>query len=741
MIEKDFDISFIASLALKEKQIQQNYRPIIAVHKWFARRPGTLFRGLLLSEFSNKPLSEVFYLSNDFSKIKIADPFMGGGTPLLEANRIGCDVIGYDINPMSYWIVKREIEHLDAEQYNKAANFLRGELEKEVGAMFRTKCGVCGDKSAIVKYYLWVKTIDCHSCKKSIDLFPGYLLSSDARHPKNVFVCPSCGQLTETGNKLKPGNCKHCGAALLLNGPARHNHCKCLHCGTENSFPDAKLGPPQHRLFALEYYCPSCKNEHNGRYFKVPDKHDLNIVAEAEKLWKKTASRFVPTEEIPSGDETDRLHRWGYRRYREMFNTRQLLGLELSARIISKMKDERVKNALATNLSDLLRYQNMLCRYDTVALKSLDIFSVHGFPIGLIQCESNLLGIWDAEKGICVGSGGWINIIDKYRKAKAYCDAPFEARHNGIKNELVPIKGEWIGDCHNSGRKEKCRIVDIHCGDSAALELQNATLDAVLTDPPYFGNVQYAELMDFCYVWLRRLIGDKNKEFKTISTRNSKELTGNVNMGRDLGNFTEGLSTVFRKMVKALKPGSPLVFTYHHNTLEAYYPVGVAILDAGLTCTASLPCPAEMGASIHINGTGSSIIDTVFVCRTKGTISRKKLPESLEGVAALIRADLAELQQGKVNTSLGDVRCIIYGHLVRLAVWNLRNTWDNNKDTLKKIEIIASWLRQFGSLSDIEHKIKNVKTVYNNELLDDRHLSKVCESMGKYGDKYADISF
>ena len=45
MIERDFDIPFIADLALREKQIQQNYRPVIAVHKWFARWPGTLFRG------------------------------------------------------------------------------------------------------------------------------------------------------------------------------------------------------------------------------------------------------------------------------------------------------------------------------------------------------------------------------------------------------------------------------------------------------------------------------------------------------------------------------------------------------------------------------------------------------------------------------------------------------------------------------------------------------------------------
>jgi len=50
MIEKDLNIPFLANIALREKQIQQNYRPIIAAHKWFARRPGTLFHGLLLSE-------------------------------------------------------------------------------------------------------------------------------------------------------------------------------------------------------------------------------------------------------------------------------------------------------------------------------------------------------------------------------------------------------------------------------------------------------------------------------------------------------------------------------------------------------------------------------------------------------------------------------------------------------------------------------------------------------------------
>ena len=91
-----------------------------------------------------------------------------------------------------------------------------------------------------------------------------------------------------------------------------------------------------------------------------------------------------------------------------------------------RRRDPRVRHALATNLSDLLRYQNLLCRYDTRALKSLDVFSVHGFPVGLVQAESNLLGIRNPVTGVNVGSGGWSNIVEKFARAKAYCDAPFE---------------------------------------------------------------------------------------------------------------------------------------------------------------------------------------------------------------------------------------------------------------------------------------------------------------------------
>jgi hypothetical protein len=459
-------------------------------------------------------------------------------------------------------------------------------------------------------------------------------------------------------------------------------------------------------------------------------------VAEAEVRWEKTRPTHVPDDEIPSGDETNRLHRWGYKRYREMFNARQLLGLELSARIISRMTDNRTRNALATNLSDLLRYQNMLCRYDTMALKSLDIFSVHGFPVGLIQCESNFLGITNRDSDNCIGSGGWANIIEKYRRAKAYCDTPFEIRYGRGRKEIIPIKGEWIGDHLNGDGQGARRIVNIQCKDAAEINLPAASLDGVFTDPPYFGNVQYAELMDFCYVWLRRLVRDSLEAFKERSTRTPKELTGNEDMGRDLDHFAKGLSSVFQRMAAALKPGAPLVFTYHHNDLKAYYPVAVAILDASLTCSASLPCPAEMGASIHINGTGSSIIDTVFVCRTTGILQRKWLVDSGEGLARLVEDDLTNLRAGNVKLTLGDTRCIAYGHLVRLAIWHLRKGWDKKARIGDRMAMVAGWLQDFGGWPGVE---KHIKT--NDPGQPYGPLFAVREKAQKYGAEDDDISF
>lgn len=710
MIEKIFNISFVANLALREKQIQQNYRPVIAVHKWFARRPGSLFRGLLLSEFATGDIEDIYYQSNSLTGITVADPFMGGGTPVLEANRLGCNVIGCDINPMAYWIVEREIAHLNIKDYRLAAANMMDNLRRQVGTYYVTNCSVCGNKNVPVKYFLWVKTLQCEQCGNYFDLFPGYTLSTNKRHPRYVLICSNCGELNEVENHRQPGKCQSCHLPLKVAGPARNNRCICPHCSMVNRYLRPTQGPPAHRMVALEYYCPNCKQKHLGRFFKKPDKQDLLRYEQASKQLAEIKPTFIPSGDIPLGDETTRLHRWGYRKYSELFNPRQLLGLELSCKLIADLPDSEVKAALATNLSDLLRYQNMLCRYDTRALKSLDIFSVHGFPVGLIQCESNLLGIRNERRGSNIGSGGWSNIIEKYTRAKEFCQNPFEIKHTNSKKLQVPIIGEWIGNSTQDQTERNNKKVQLHCCSSTELKLAPGSLDAVFTDPPYFGNVQYAELMDFCYVWLRNLVGMSVPGFYRSSTRDKEELTGNNTMERGLVHFQEGMTQVFCNMAQALKSGAPFVFTYHHNDINAYLPVAVALLDAGLVCSASLPCPGEMGASIHINGTGSSIIDTVFVCRSTGVVSRRSIASTAEGIAALVRQDLSHLEAGGVKYTEGDMRCITYGHLVRLAIWHLNKKWIANEDSTTKMSIVANQIQLMGGWSGVrEYLLDNVQ--------------------------------
>lgn len=683
-LESTFDAAFATKLALKEKQIQQSYRPVIGIHKWFARRPGTIFRSLLLSEFSDKPVSESFWTSHEF-RGTIADPFMGGGTPIFEANRLGFDVVGCDVNPMAFWLVRQSLLSQDIDALRSVAKLVIDDVEKKIGDLYHTKCLKCSG-TAEVKYFIWVKTAPCPSCDTVNDLFPGYLLAEAERHPANVIVCPACGDLNECihlPSKEAPASCTGCKAHISVEGPAKRQHVPCRKCGTRYPYlTKSPEKPLDHRVFAMEYHCASCKPTHEGRFFKKPDNADMRRLRNAGALFSELGATLpIPQDAIPSGDETDRLHRWGYRFYREMFTERQKLGLGLLLKRIMTVAEDAPRHALLTVFSDFLRYQNLLCRYDTYALKCQDIFSVHGFPVGLVQCENNLLGIAG------VGSGSFRHFVEKFIRAKEYCQAPFETRQEGKRKIVVPIKGERIEarlvEKAPQGGKREAYILAVPAWE---MKLAKNSLDGVFTDPPYFDNVQYAELMDFCFVWLRLGAKIDFPQFNKPSTRNPHELTGNDTLGRGLEHFASGISDVFRHYARALKPNAPFVFTYHHNDPKAYLPLVLAILDAGLDCTATLPAAAEMNASLHIAGTGSSVLDSVFVCRSvQGEIVVPRGQSVCGVIIAALEKDALAMREAGLQISRGDLRCLAVGHIARLAINSLAKGWNVDSDLVVRL--------------------------------------------------------
>ena len=114
----------ISRLAQDETGKRQYYRPVYSLHKWWARRPGALFRSIILRASNpDHPLflkthgalsqESHYFQSHHLENIVILDPFMGGGTTLVEANRLGAKVIGCDLNPVSFWVVRETLKPID----------------------------------------------------------------------------------------------------------------------------------------------------------------------------------------------------------------------------------------------------------------------------------------------------------------------------------------------------------------------------------------------------------------------------------------------------------------------------------------------------------------------------------------------------------------------------------------------------------------------------------------------------
>jgi hypothetical protein len=594
---------------------------------------------------------------------------MGGGTPVIEASRLGLAVIGYDTNAMARWIVERELEELDPDELLHAGDRVINQVEGTVNSLYETSCPCCGDK-AQVRYFLWVRQHRC-VCGREHPLLADTMIVSTGlkRHPSEVHLCPCCLDISEHSVGRRSDRCPTCREHYdkWLVPPGTLMSCECGQ--TYRVPPRGEVDTPSHRLVAMAYRCANCATHHpsSRRFFKTVEEADEALYGRATRAVTQSPSELWPgqNELIPRVGETARLLRWGYFSWRDLFTDRQLHGLGLIAQAIRDEPNERLRSALATCFSDLLRYQNVLCRFDRQALKPTDVFAVHGFPVPRVFCEPHLIG-----PSANVGSGGFRHILAKYARAKRWCQSPYE---------IAPRDDGRLRRHRTSPERVAVSVTDepqgshtavLSCASMAEGDIDDGSVDLVLTDPPYYANVHYAELTDFSYVWLRRLMPGVDY-FKALTTKTDQDAVGDGDV--TLLEYAERLSRVYVAAASALKPSAPFCFTYHHNNLEAYAAVVMACLDAGLVPVCGYGCPTEMRASTHIHGRHAATVDVVFVLR------KPPVPKSLRSAsfdATWIAARLDALHSANVKITDADRACLQCACAALRAMQRLAPDWN-----------------------------------------------------------------
>ena len=240
----------LAGLAVREGR---RPRPIYTGHKWFARRLGSVFRALLVGAASapEDDFWDSYYGDADLRDIVVLDPFVGGGTSIVEALRLGATTHAVDVNPVACAVSKFEAKAGEMPDLSEALV----ELQRGVGEVVRrfhvTKTRAGAER--VVLHHFWVQVVGCDRCGESFDAHPNFILGEDG---KNRWVfCSSCGEVHRRRTAHERFRCDACGTRTHVSeGNVTFGRARCPHCGERR--PLIEVGrstgsPPEWRL------CPS----------------------------------------------------------------------------------------------------------------------------------------------------------------------------------------------------------------------------------------------------------------------------------------------------------------------------------------------------------------------------------------------------------------------------------------------------------------------------------------------------
>ena len=676
MLEFELPIEKISSLAEHEAN---GRKTIYRVHKWWARRLGTVFRSLLVAALMDSSASTNQFLEAFESETKIGkgrvvlDSFMGGGTTAVEALRLGSKVIGVDINPVSWFITKKEVEPVKLNIIRKEFEKLRKTVGKEILEFYSTECP--NDHEAEIIYALWNYKAKCLTCKRESSLFKNHIVLERKISQGEVdFVlhCEYCGNIFSS-HIQDTQFCPKCNKQVNPSaGNTLKGKFKCT-CGSNQMIVDMvkeQNQPLNQELFAIEYDCLVC-----GRGFKAPSESDLKKFQEIQEKFEKTRdSLLFPKEQIQTSESDKRPVNHGYRYFYQLFNARQLLSLSALIKEIMQIRDISTREFLLLAFSACLETNNLLCKYETKWDKISAAFAIPAYHPTERIAENNVWG----------GRYGRGTFVKCYRKLLLAKGVSLRTRNDGDV-EYIPIEVPYhFTNVARSYRKLKSDEQNalLKCSDAERMNfVPSGSIDIVLTDPPYFDNFTYSRLSDFFYVWLRIALSDiYPRTFGSSTSRRKQEIVLEGNAQSDLDMAVKGLSKVFSECNRVLKQEGILAFTFHHTQTWAWEGLYNAIEKSGLRIVNTLYIRSESTTGYRKEGKIS--YDACIICK-------KESIEPNRASLSMIRKSsmnwVRQLMRAGNGLHDADLRCIAIGEVLRFDPLLLKD-----KDLEIKIENVTS---------------------------------------------------
>ncbi|MGH7139713.1 MAG: DNA methyltransferase, partial [Pirellulales bacterium] len=471
LIEHDnFPFEFLSSLAQRESWRKEIHRPIYHVHKWWAKRLGSVFRGILLGCLLDDDcdLAAEFHCTHHFAGRTVFDPFMGSGTTIGEAHKLGLTALGRDINPVAVEAVRTALGPLDRKRLTATFE----ELSEGVGAEIRRLYRSLDSRGheCDVLYHFWVMQGGCPNCRATIDLFPSYIVARNAypsRKPEVQVVCPACGDIAPGTHGGQSAECRACGHAFdPTSGPARGAKAFCRACDESFSIVESMAATrlrPDFRLYGKlvltrdgqKQYLPATADDH-ADYAACSAQHAAEV-----------ASRKIvlPSLALEHGYNTRQAMNYGFRTWRDFFNDRQLLALGWLRRAIRSIAVEPQRRALSTLFSGVLEFNNLFASYKgegTGAVRHM--FSHHILKPERMPIEAN---VWGTPKS----SGSFSNLFrSRLLRALDYRRDPTEITLDGASRRICSppfseiIEPAWPSDSGSVGNALRGVL---HCQDHA----------------------------------------------------------------------------------------------------------------------------------------------------------------------------------------------------------------------------------------------------------------------------------